>query len=123
MLVFLKDDDGSLKSVHVYEGNIINLATGNVESSQFVATIQLDNGPEHAPDVFSVEVSPSMTIKELKDLINKRTEIPIDDQILTYGNKKLEWLKTLAFYKMFDQPVLINLSVRDVFRGTDSDSS
>ena len=82
MQVFLKDDAGFLKSVHVYEGNIINLATGNVESSEFVATIRLDNGIEHDPDVFCVEVNPSMTIKDLKDRIERALRYP---KIARYG--------------------------------------
>ena len=87
MLLFLKHDDGSLMRVHVYEGNIINLATGNVESSEFVATIRLDNGIEHDPDVFHVEVKPSMTIKELKLLIETRKGIPCGLQTRMHGKR------------------------------------
>ena len=123
MHIYLKQNDGSLKSVHVYEGNIINLATGNVESSQFVATIQLDNGLEHAPDVFSVEVSPRMTIKELKDLIEDRKRISSGLQILIHNEKELETWKTLEHYEMFDAPLLIKLFVRELLPTSDSDSS
>ena len=123
MQIFLKEDDGFLKSVHVYEGNIINLATGNVESSQFVATIQLDNGPEHDPDVFCVEVNPSMTIKNLKDRIERRRQIPPGLQTLIHNGEELEMGKTLEHYKMCDAPLHINLSVRELLPTSDSDSN
>ena len=123
MQVFLKDDAGFLKSVHVYEGNIINLATGNVESSEFVATIRLDNGMVHDPDVFCVEVNPSMTIKDLKDLIETRRQIPPGLQTLMHNEEELEMLKTLEHYEMFDAPLHINLSVRELLPTSDSDSN
>ena len=122
MHIYLKQNGGSLKSVHVYEGNIINLATGNVESSEFVATIELDNGPEHDPDVFCVEVNPSMTIKDLKDLIETRRQIPPGLQTLIHNGEELEMGKTLEHYKMCDAPLHINLSVRELLPTSDSDS-
>ena len=123
MHIYLKQNDGSLKSVHVHEGNIINLATGNVESSEFVATIELDNGPARNPDVFSVEVTPSMTIKDLKDLIEKRKRIPSGLQKLIYNEEELETWKTLEYYKMFDALLHIKLSVRELLPTSDSDSN
>ena len=123
MHIYLKQNDGSLKSVHVYEGNIINLATGNVESSEFVATIELDNGPEHDPDVFCVEVNPSMTIKDLKDLIETRRQIPPGLQTLIHNEEELEMWKMLEHYEMFDAPLLIKLFVRELLPTSDSDSS
>ena len=119
---FLKDDAGTLKSVEVFEGNIINLATGNVESSEFVATIRLDNGMEHDPDVFCVEVNPSMTIQDLKDRIERRRQIPPGLQTLIHNEEELEMGKTLEHYKMCDAPLHINLSVRELLPTSGSDS-
>ena len=123
MHIYLKQNDGSLKSVHVYEGNIINLATGNVESSEFVATIWLDNGSEHDPEVFCVEVNPSMTIKDLKDLIETRRQIPPGLQTLMHNEEELEMWKTLEHYEMYDALLHINLSVRELLATSDSDSN
>ena len=123
MQIFLKDDAGALTRVEVFEGNIINLATGNVESSEFVATIRLDNGIEHDPEVFCVEVNPSMTIKDLKDLIETRRQIPFGLQTLMHNEKELEMWKTLEHYEMFDAPLLIKLFVRELLPTSDSDSS
>ena len=114
MQIFLKDDAGTLKSVEVFEGNIINLATGNVESSEFVATIRLNNGMEHDPDVFCVEVNPSMTIKDLKDLIETRRQLPSGLQTLMHNEKELEMWKTLEHYEMFDGRLHIDLLVREL---------
>ena len=47
MKIFLKHPAGALMGVEVREGNIIDLTTGNVESSEFAATIRLENGLEH----------------------------------------------------------------------------
>ena len=123
MQIFLKDDAGALTRVEVFEGNIINLATGNVESSEFVATIWLDNGSEHDPEVFCVEVSPRMTIKDLKDFIETRRQIPPGLQTLIHNEEELEMWKTLEHYKMFDALLHIKLSVRELLPTSDSDSN
>ena len=123
MLLWLKYKDGSLMRVEVHEGNIINLVEGTVEMSEFVATIWLKNGMEHDTDVFSVEVKPSMTIKDLKDRIERRTQIPPGLQTLMHNEEELEMWKTLEHYEMFDAPLLIKLFVRELLPTSDSDSS
>ena len=69
MRILIKDDAGYLKEVEVFEGDIINLSTGEVESSKFVAYILFDKGPAHDAERFCAEVNPRMTIMDLKDLI------------------------------------------------------
>ena len=123
MLLFLNHDDGSLMRVDVYEGNIINLAKGIVERSEQVAIIRLDNGMVHDPDVFCVEVNPSMTIKNLKDRIERRRQIPPGLQTLIHNGEELEMGKTLEHYKMCDAPLHINLSVRELWPTSDSPSN
>ena len=122
MLLWLKYKDGSLMRVEVHEGNIINLVEGTVEMSEFVATIWLKNGMEHDTDVFSLEVKPSMTIKDLKDRIETRTQIPPGLQTLIHNGEELEMGKTLEYYKMCDAPLDIILFARQLLPTSGSDS-
>ena len=125
--IFIKDEAGALRTVEVFEGNILNLATGEVESSNFVAYMWLDNGPAHDAERFCVEVNPGMTIMELKHLIEERKGIPCGQQTLKYNGRELEMKKTLMHYGMGDGSVHIYLCVRDLLNTpsseTGSDSS
>ena len=121
MQLFLKHGDGSLRRVEVYADNIINLVTGTVEESQFVAHIWVDNGEDYYPEDFHVEVNPGMTIKDLKDRIERRTRIPPGLQTLIHNKEELEMKQTLMHYKMCDGVVHIDLLVRELLPTSDSD--
>ena len=120
MRILIKDDAGYLKEVEVFEGDIINLSTGEVESSKFVAYILLDKGPA-LYECFCAEVNPHMTIMDLKGRIQTLTGIPSEQQTLKRNGKVLEMWMTLGRYGMVEAPVYIDLIVRDLFDTPSSD--
>ena len=125
MRIFIKTDAGDLKKVEVFEDNILHLSTGEVESSNFIAHICLDNGPVHKVQHFYAEVNPGMTIRELKRCIETLTNIPFGQQTLMHKGNELEMRNTLQRYGMLHAPVHIDLIQRDLLAtpSSESDSS